>query len=207
MPTVMALGVPVGLAVSRYRSAKLRRARPTVVGLEKGCRLPPCMIASDGWHNGKPTDITLSYGQLLDTASPLVLVTTHYEGADGLPSLEQEIAQRKYQDAAIDRQDWENIEGIPGYSDDEMSFAPLGERQLEIFAFGKHCNVPVVESGRYSAFQFGYQELTIRFIGRQCPEKLMKFEVVRDLRPSFAGYRKFLVGLLRWEPPVRPEGG
>src|SRR5258708_19256022 len=85
MPTRMALGVPVALAVARFRISRLRRANPRVIGLAAPGELIPVMLSEDGWYLGMLTEVALSYGRGLDVATPLLELTTHLPAPDTLP--------------------------------------------------------------------------------------------------------------------------
>lgn len=90
----------------------------------------PMMLSQEGWDRGKLTEATLSYGRLLDVAAPLVEVTTYLDGDDGLPSMEAEIVRRERQDAAILRQDWEEIADAEDRDEDAASRLTVSDEVL-----------------------------------------------------------------------------
>jgi hypothetical protein len=201
MPTSMALGVPVALAVARFRISRLRRVNPRVIGLAGPEGLTPVMLTSDGWYHGSLVEVELSCGRVLDVTSPLVEVTTYLDGDDGLPPLEAEIARRERQDAAIRRRDWAEITG-GCYPDDEQTASKLAvnTRERDVYICDQHQTVRVVEYHHYQAFRFRYDTLTVRVVFRYPRPELPRFEFAPSLEPYFQGYRKFILGLLSWEP-------
>lgn len=202
MPTRMAMGVPVALAVARFRISRLRRANPRVIGLAAPGELIPVMLSEDGWYRGMLTEVALSYGRVLDVASPLVEVTTHLADDDSLPPVEDEIARRERQDAATRRQDWENITGgdRPG---DEYAASQLAvnAQDLDVSICGQHQTVSAIRYQHYQAFRFRYDTLTVSVVSRYPPAEFPPFEFVPSLELYFQGYRKFIFSLLTWDPP------
>ena len=197
----MALGVPVALAVARFRISRLRRANPRVIGLARPEGLTPVMLTSDGWYHGSLVEVELSYGRVLDVTSPLVEVTTYLDDDDGLPPLEAEMARRERQDTATRRRDWQETTG-GCYPDDEQTASKLAvtTRDRDVYICGQHQTVSVVEYHHYQAFRFRYDTLAVRVVSRYPRPELPRFEYAPSLEPYFQGCRKFILSLLTWEP-------
>jgi hypothetical protein len=205
MPTRMALGVPVALAVARFRISRLRRASPRVIGLAAPGQLIPVILSQDGWYNGALTEVALSYGRVLDVTSPLVEVTTHLADGDSLPPLQGEIARRERQDVATKLQDWENITGGDRPGDEyAASKIAVNAQDLDVSICGRQQTVSAVRYEHYQAFRFRCDTLTVSVVSRYAPPQYPPFEFVPSLEPYFQGYRKFIISLLTWDPPA-PE--
>jgi hypothetical protein len=164
------------------------------------------MLREDGWDHGTLTEVGLSYGRVLDVTRPLIEVTTYLAGDDGLPPVEAEIARRKRQDAAIRRQDWEEIEGGYDYYDDEHVATQLAVnvRDRDVSICDEHQTVSAIEYEHYQAFRFRYDTLTVRVVIRYPPPEFPPFLIVPSLEPYFRGFKRFMVSLLTWDPSA-PE--
>lgn len=197
----MAVGVPVALAVARMRFSRLRRASPTVVGLAQAQRYGPIMLSADGWRGARLTDVTLSYGRVLDPGAPLIELTTYFDGMRPL-SFGAEIACRERQDAAIENRDWERISGSARY-DDESAAAriDIADSVLEIFVNGAPRRAQVASYRHYQALGFSVGTATVRAVCRHPQfDGPPRFEELTDLEPYFLGHTRFLLGMLTWRP-------
>lgn len=201
MPTRMALGVPVALAVSRFRFSSLRRARPHVFGLATSQAPAPAMLSEDGWNHGKLTEVALSYGQVLDVTALLIEVTTDLDGQDGLPSLAALVARREREDAAIVHANWEEVTGSIDDRDEEAaSRLAVSNERMDVLINGERETVSLICYRHYQALRFRHDSLTIRVVSRHSLPELPRFEIVTDLEPYFRGYTKFMRSLLKWAP-------
>jgi hypothetical protein len=202
MVTRMALGVPVALAIARFRFPRLRRAAPRVLGLASPAGYEPVMLRAEGWEGGRLTEVALSYGRLLDVTAPLVEVTTHLDGGGDLPSREVDILQRERQDAAITRHDWEAIENEAGGVDDEDAAARLAisDQYLDVLVDGEPRTVSVLSYRHFRALRLSYDNATVRVVSRHGTPELPRFELVTDLEPYFRGYARFVRSWLTFSP-------
>ena len=141
---------------------------------------------------------------MLDVAAPLVEVTTYLDGDDELPSMEAEVARRERQDAAIRRQDWEEMAGDV-MDDDEDVAASLetSSQDLEVLVNGEPRTVSAICYHHYQALQFRYDSLTIRAVSRHPLPEVPRFEIVTDLEPAFRGYTLFTLSLLKGIPKAK----
>lgn len=85
------VGVPVALAVARFRFAKLRRVRPRPYALAEVPPDMPPILSSETYGPGL-TNIVLEYGHPLNVSKPLIQIQTCFseEECDS-PSLEDVI--------------------------------------------------------------------------------------------------------------------
>lgn len=206
MPTRLQLGMPVALVVSRFRFSRLRRVRPRIFGYVPPGPMP-MMLSEDGWYHGKLTEAALYYGRVLDVAAPLVKVTTYLDGDDGPHSLEAEVARRERQDAAILRQDWEEIEGeAEDWDEDAASRLAVSNEDLDIVVNGAQRTVSVTCYKQYRAFRFQDASPTARVVSRQSLGELPRFEIVTDLEPYFRGLTLFMLSVLKGPSAPTPGG-
>jgi hypothetical protein len=205
----MAVGVPLALAVSRYRFAKLRQAEPRVLALASRAGYGPVMLEGESWNEGRLTSVALSYGRPLDVTAPLAVVTTRLDGATDLPSRQVDLLQLERGDAAIGRHDWEGMDGgFPFQGDDEDDAAELdvsGE-DLEVLVAGERRAVSALRYRHYTALRFGCDGLTIQVVSRHELPQPLRFEFVTDLERYFRGYRRFVLSWLTFNPPASTAG-
>lgn len=202
MPTRLAAGVPVALAVARLRFSRLRRVDPTVIGLAGAQSLTPMMLSADGWQGGELTDVTLSYGGALDTRAALVELTTYFSGYDTLVSLGAQIACRERQDTAIANRDWVRISGTARY-DDESAAArmDIAFSDLQVVVNGEPQLAHSADYRHYRVLGFSAGTAAVRAVFRHPPRTgPLRFETLSDLEPYFLGHTQFLLGLLTWRP-------
>ena len=198
----MALGVPVALLIARTRFKRLRRVNARPVGLVSP-GLTPVMLMEDGWNRGDLTEVSLSYGRLLDVATPYAMVTTYLFGDDDIPPIGADITRRKGQDAAIRHQRWEEIEGDYKYPDDELKASQMMgslTQSRDVIVGDEHLTVLVTAHAHYEAFRVQHGGAAVRFVGRHLQADTIRLETVSDLEPYFRGYVKFMLDLLTWNP-------
>jgi hypothetical protein len=209
MVTRMAVGVPLALALSSYRFAKLRQAEPRVLALAPLAGYGPLMLEGESWNDGGLTSVTLSYGRPLDVATPLAVVTTCLDGAGGLASRQVDLLQRERGDAAIGRHDWEGMDGglpFQAGDDDDAAELAVSAADLEVLVAGERQAVSALRYRHYTALRFGCDGLTIQVVSRhELPEPLC-FEFATDLEPYFRGYRRFVLSWLTFSPPASTTG-
>lgn len=201
VPTRLAVGVPVGLAVARWRFSRLRRAGPTLIGLTAAQRVEPMMLSAEGWSGAALTDVTLSYGRVLDPGATLIELTTYLDGERSF-SLGAEIARRERQDAAIANRDWERISGTARYGDEsEAARMEIAVSDLQVFVNSEPQRAQCADYRHYRALGFSVGAATVRAVFRHPPsDGPLRFETLSDLEPYFLGHTRFLLGLLTWRP-------
>lgn len=201
MPTRLAVGVPAGLAVARWRFSRLRRASPTVIGLASDQRFEPMMLSADGWSGATLSDVTLSYGRVLDPGAALIELTTYLDGERPF-SLGAEIARRERQDTAIAGRDWERISGIARYGDESAAAGmEIAVSDLQVFVNGESQRAQAADYRHYRALGFSVGTAAVLAVGRHLPRNgPLRFETLNNLEPYFLGHTRFLLGLLTWRP-------
>ena len=195
------VGVPVALAVARFRFAKLRRVRPRPYALTE---VPPDMppILSSESYGPELTDIVVEYGHPLKVSKPLIQVQTCFsEEACDSPSLEEAIARAEHRDACFARRDWVHA----GDSFDPVPWVRLPDRDLDysnrvITVDGEERTATVVSYGTYAALRFGQGSVVVTAVTRQGFPSALSFGVIDDLEPYFAGYRRFVLSWLQLPP-------
>jgi hypothetical protein len=200
VPTRLAIGVPVALAVSRFRFARLRRAGPVVTGLDPAERLTPMMLSADGWQGARLTDVTLSYGRVLDVGAPLVELSTYLDGADGLVSLGAEIAGIRRRDQAIRDRDWERVADADRVGDEDAAGLEIISSERAIVVNGEPGTAPAASHHHYEALEFTAGSTAVRAVSRFPRPGPPRFEELNDLEPYFLGFTQFMLGLLTWRP-------
>jgi hypothetical protein len=197
----LAAGAPIALAVSRFRFAKLRRARPRPYALSAVQPEMPRILWSEGYRQSL-TEIVLAYGHPHDVSKPLIQVQTCFSEEDcWSPSLEEAIARAEHRDACFARLDWAGA----GDSFDPFPGAPVPDRDLDreervLAAGGEEQAVTVVSHGTYAALRFRQGPVLVTAVARLGFPPALSFRVIDDLESYFAGYRRFALGFLRLLP-------
>lgn len=196
----IAIGVPVGLAVSEITSFWLRRAHPRPVGLTVESAMPR-MLGSHGWGPGL-TYISLVYGYAnpRDTARPKIEVMTCFSPPHCyLPSLEQVLARAAHADEADARDDWEDSTSPFGDPAFEVAVPAGGfsSQDRTVVLEGQHEVVSVVCFRHYEALRFRQDKKVVMAVARFGFPGTPSFHTVDDLRPYVAGRRRFTLSLLR----------
>jgi len=197
----LAVGAPVALVVSRWRFARLRRARARPFGLVATPQVVPMMLSSDGWGPGL-TDMVLSYGRPLVAEGSFIEVATCFSERHLYPrSLEEAIARAEYRDVAWARKDWEAgdavFEPVP-----QVPVRPAGfdREERAVVVDGEERRATVVSRGSYEALRFRQGSAVVTAVARSGFPGVPSFQAVGDLEPYFAGYTRFVLSWLRfWE--------
>ncbi|HMG61395.1 MAG TPA: hypothetical protein VK599_00460 [Streptosporangiaceae bacterium] len=195
----LAAGVPVALALSRWRFSKLHRVDPHPFGLAVIPPLMPMMLYSEGWGAGL-TDMSLSYGRPLVVSGQLIEVWTCFSEADcALSSVPEVIARAQQRDSAWAREDWENAPEMSGPEPFEISVPAAGFHRQErpVIIAGQQQVVTVVSRVGYEGLRFRHGSMVVTAVARLGFEGV-SFEVVDDLEPYLAGYTRFVLGWLRF---------
>jgi len=193
-------GVPLALAVSRFRFASLRRAGAhpyALVGARPGM---PGILWQNGWRNGDLTDIVLAYGYPHAVSRPFIEVATCFAGfpPGKVPSLEVAMARAEHRDVLVARGEWE-VAGGP-FDDDTPAAVPAGGHRRDermVSVDGAERPVMVVSRGEYAALQFGEGAVVVMAVARSGFPGELAFALTDDLEPYFAGYRRLVRGFLR----------
>lgn len=193
-------GAPVALAVSRFRIAKLRRARPHPYALAEVPPTMPRILWSEGWGPGL-TDMVLAYGYPHAVAKPLIEVATCFAERDCfIPSLEEAITRAEHRDAFYARSEWVNAGGP--FDDSLPDEVPVPARAFDrdnrlVGVDGEEQAVTVVSSGDYAALRFRQGSVVVTAVARSGFPEPLAFRAIDDLEPYFAGYTRFVLGWLR----------
>ena len=195
----LAIGAPVALVVSRFRFAKLRRARPRPYAL---VRIPPDMpriLWSEGWGPGL-TDMVLAYGYPHATSRPLIEVATCFaERHCFIPSLEEAIARAEHRDIFFARSEWVNAGGpfdpVPEVS---VPVAGFGHVERTVDVDGEERVTTVVSYRDYAALRFRQGSSVVTAVARSGFPEALSFGMIDDLGPYFVGYTRFV---LSWMQP------
>jgi hypothetical protein len=201
-----------------WRVSRLRRINLRPFGLTAGSALPPFSLGSESASSGLlkeigaaitqsaiPLDsLGLIYGDYFDPATPLVEVTTHWDGRDWftparpaevpvsewerIPSPAWELGDAERRDDAIARQDWK----VLGYPERIPADGPFGQGIAEILVGGTPRSVPVVTYKHYSALSFAEGDTIVTVVSRHPLPERSSFEPVTDLEPFFAAYTRSL---------------
>lgn len=200
---VLALGSPMALAVSQLRFLKLRRANPHPFGLAGSPELAPKMLGDESWSGSHSVSwITLSYGNMLDTSSQLIEVSTCMSEADCyLAPLENIIMRAEQRDNAIRRHDWSNITAV--FEPDRILSAPSGpfsRSNRNIVINGENSIAEVVSYKDYESLRFRRGQEVVTAVSRHRLPEPLHFETVNDLKPYFDGLTRFYLSWLRIWP-------
>jgi hypothetical protein len=195
----IAVGVPLGLAVSEVVSFWLRRADPHPVGLATAPTMPK-MLGPHSWDKGL-TDVCLVYGypHPLDVARPLIEVMTCFRVARcHLPSIKKALTRAKHRDAAWAGGEWENATGPFSASHPEAPIPDSGfaYQRRTVVIDSEQRTVAAVSFGQYEALRFRHGTMVVTAVARFGFPDTLSFQTVDDLRPYAAGFRRFMVSLL-----------
>jgi hypothetical protein len=152
----LAAGVPVALAVSRWRFSKLRRVDPRPFGLAVVPPLWPVMLSSEGRGPGL-TAMSLSYGRPLAVSGQLIEVATCFSEPDcELPPVREAIARAQQRDAAWAREDWENAPEMSGPEPFEVPVPAAGFHRQErpVIVAGQERVMAVMSRDGYEGVRF-----------------------------------------------------
>jgi hypothetical protein len=200
-------GVPVALAVARFRFAKLRRVRPRPYALTRVEPGMPRLLWSEGYEQGL-TEIVLAYGHPHDVSKPFIQVRTCFGEEDCCsPSLAEAIARAEHRDACFARSEWVDA----GDCFDPFPPVPVPDRILDhrqhtVVVDGEERTVSVVSCGHHAALRFRQGSVAVAATARLGFPSELSFGVTDDMEPYFAGYRRFVLGFLRLLPARRLAG-
>lgn len=191
-------GVPVALAVSRWRFGKLRRAGARAYALAGTPPGMPGILWQDGWNYHDLENIVLAYGYPLAVSRPFTEVETCFAGSSSAaPSLEVAIARAEHRDEFFARRE---LVGAGGPFDDETPAAvPAGghrreEREVSVDGAGRR--VVVLSCGDYAALRFRVGTVAVTAVARLGFPGEPAFAATDELEPYFAGYRRLVRGFL-----------
>lgn len=199
----LVVGAPFALAVSRFRFAKLRRVRPRPYALAEVPSHMPRILWSEGYGQGL-TEIVLAFGHPHEVRKPLIQVQTCFSEEDCYsPSLEEAIARAEHRDACFARLEWVHA----GDSFDPFPELRVPDRNLDhseriVAVDGEERTVTVVSYGDYAALRFPQGSALVTAVARLGFPLALSFNVIDDLEPYFAGYRRFVLGFLGLLSPM-----
>jgi hypothetical protein len=196
----IALGVPLGLAVSEVTSFWLRRAHPHPLGLTVAGPTMPRMLGTHGWGGGlNYMSVVYGYPHQRDVSRPLIEVMTCFS-ADRcyLPSLKEALTRAEHRDAAWARGEWED-------PTDPFSPAPrmpvpasgFAHQDRAVVIDGEQRVIPAVSFRHYEALRFRQGTKVVTAVARFGFPDAPLFHAVDDLGPYVAGFRRFMLGQLR----------
>ena len=193
-------------AMTQWRLSRLRHLRPRPFGLAQITPPPlPVALGSESWKAGiasglravvtrssvPPASISLQFGFLLDLASPLVEVITHWDGQSwndpDVPGHQPgawELGAAEHRDEVIGRRD---RTADPCY-DQPGPDGPFGHGELTIAVSGQEQTVPLLRYQHYQAFCFRAGKIVVAVVSRHQPGGMPRFEPVTDLEPYIAGW-------------------
>jgi hypothetical protein len=194
----LVVGAPVALAVSRFRFAALRRARPRPYALAEIPPAMPTILSSEGWGAGL-TQIVLAYGYLHTVSRPLIEVATCFaERHCFVPALEEAIARAEHRDACYARSAWmdaaDPFEPVPEVG---VPAAGFGHAERTIDVDGEKRITTVVTYRDYAALRFRQGPAVVTAVARFGFPAAVSFTRIDDLEPYFAGYTRFVLSWLR----------
>jgi hypothetical protein len=151
--------------------------------------------------------LSLLYGDYLDLSTPLVEVTTHWNGrgwfvpdkASDVPSSAWEqipppawdLGDFERRDDAVARHDWRAF----GFPQRIPADGPFSQRDAEIMVGGTAREVPVVSYKNYSALSFSEGDAIVTVLSRHALPETPHFEVITDLEVFYLGYARVLAEL------------
>ena len=193
----VALGVPLGLAVSEVTSFWLRRAHPNPVGLTVA---EPKMLGTHGWRGGLSyMSLVYGYPHQRDVSRPLIEVMTYFSTEDCyLPSLKEALARAEHRDAAWARGEWEDVPDTFGsHPGAPVPVGGFARQDRAVAIDGEQWVIPAVSFRHYEALRFDQGAKAVIAVARFGFPDAPSFHTVDDLGPYVAGFRRFMVGLLR----------
>jgi hypothetical protein len=191
----------LGTAMTAFRFPRLRRADPHPWGLAAPS-LEPVMLGGESWDRHGLIDITVVYGDPLNTAAPLVEITTRLPGRTGDADPPQEaLAHLEHRDAAVTRRDWLALDREPG-SDPA---GPVGFSDAHLILGHESHPVSVLSLRHYQAARFADATTAGIIASRHCRLDQLTLAPVPAIEPYLAGYTRFLRRLAQ-HARTGPEG-
>jgi hypothetical protein len=113
-------------------------------------------------------------------------------------SLEEALARAEHRDAAWARGEWEHVGGpfspvprvtvpVNGFTQQDRAVEVDGEQRV----------IPLLSLGHYQALRFEQDTKAVTAVARFGFPEALSFYTVDDLGPYVAGFRRFMLGLLR----------
>jgi hypothetical protein len=199
-----AAGVPIALAVARWRFARLRRVDPHPFELAVPPAVAPVMLWSESWPGGLNQaagliSVALSYGRPMVLDGPFIEVVTCFsERNPGGSSPEVAIAGAEHRDAAWARQDWDVADEFDPDPDEVISQPGFVRTERLVTVDREQQMILAVSRHGYEALRFRRGPVVVTAVARHGFPGVPSFRPADDLEPYFAGYRRFVHGLLRF---------
>jgi hypothetical protein len=142
--------------------------------------------------------LSLLYGNYFDLSTPLVEVTTHWDGRGWLTPLPPvypegawELGQAERRDAALASG---NLKAMHS-SQQHPADGPFTRGTTQIVAGGDASQVATVSYREYTALSFTAQGLMVTVVSRHPLPPSPRFDLITDLEPFFEGYAR---GIQEW---------
>jgi hypothetical protein len=164
----------------------------------------PRMLGSHEWSEAlNAMSLVYGYPHPRDVSQPLIEVMTCFSAARCYrPLLEEALVRADHRDAAYARDEWADVPGPfePPIGLDSSVPVPangFAHQDRAVIIDGEQRVVPVVSYRRYEALRFHQDTKIVTAVARSGFPEAPSFHTVDDLGPYAAGFRRFMLSVLR----------